>query len=124
VTVTTQEAQERLTAAVTVFHAAKEAMNEAEAVWISTRMLETVAQAAAEGVTITGFEFETEYNYDDEGGYFESATVTIYTSNDDTYENHDLEFGCSPDGLRSLLGEPDTIVPVVKIREFVEAHDG
>ena len=80
------ETQERVSAAIKNFHAAQEELNRSLAE--SARLL--LLEFAEENENIKGLTFESEYQYDDEGGYF--LTDSVYVLSDTGLEEFDDEF--------------------------------
>ena len=66
-----KEAVERMTRAHSTFRTARDEMNAAEAEVLRLQFLAFVD----EHPEVTGFTFETEYEYDDEGGYYRTASM-------------------------------------------------
>ena len=99
-------AQERLNAAGRAYREAQEAYLTACAEWAR---LSLIASAESDG-DVCGARFSTEYCYYDEGGYFDSVSVSLLDAEGEDID-YDAELeSCGPEAIRRLCGCPDGAV--------------
>jgi len=96
-------AQERLNATGRAFTDAQEAHLNACTEWARLSLI--ASAALPDGVV--GARFSTEYCYDDEGGYFDTVSVSLLDADgEDIDYDSELE-SCGPEAIRRLCGAPE-----------------